>query len=277
MSISIKILDSGDKVKLGADDNKGAPRPMEAAGDGLVYLATRDMTYEEGDRIVVETDAPGQYVAAKLDESLGESIIYLKGTRWEYTLPLAAGLKDIRSDAAFRGKEHYLYVRTPRAFELDATRNLTYNPHDLKEENGAYPHAHANVETRNEAQFFARNAIDGVYANNRHGTYPYQSWGINQQADAELTIDFGREVEVTALEVTLRCDFPHDSYWTKGTVTFSDGSKETLSFEKTLAPQFFTVNPRRVTWFAFGELIKAEDGSPFPALTQIAAFGRDLL
>ncbi|GFH42962.1 hypothetical protein Hs30E_15130 [Lactococcus hodotermopsidis] len=38
---------------------------------------------------------------------------------------------------------------------------------------------------------FARNAIDGVFATLSHGVYPYQSWGINRQEDAALTIDFG--------------------------------------------------------------------------------------
>lgn len=55
------------------------------------------------------------------------------------------------------------------------------NPYDSHETKGIYPHAQANVETRGEAVFAARNAIDGVFANWSHGEWPYQSWGINMR------------------------------------------------------------------------------------------------
>ena len=47
----------------------------------------------------------------------------------------------------------------------------------------------ANVETRGEAVFAARNAIDGIYENDAHGIWPYQSWGINRDPNAALTLD----------------------------------------------------------------------------------------
>ena len=37
--------------------------------------------------------------------------------------------------------------------------------------------------------------------------------------------------------LTLRADFPHDSYWTQATVAFDDGSREVLQLTKTAAPQ----------------------------------------
>lgn len=54
-----------------------------------------------------------------------------------------------------------------------------------------YPHATANVETRGESVFAAKNAIDGVRANRSHGEWPYESWGINMQDDAAMKLDFG--------------------------------------------------------------------------------------
>lgn len=62
-----------------------------------------------------------------------------------------------------------------------------------------FPHASANVETRGELAFFAKNAIDGKSANRSHGSYPFQSWGINQQADAALTVAFGRRISIDRL------------------------------------------------------------------------------
>ena len=63
-----------------------------------------------------------------------------------------------------------------------------------------------NVETRGEAVFAARNAIDGVYENDAHGIWPYQSWGINRDPNAALTLDFGRPVTIDELRLTLRAD-----------------------------------------------------------------------
>ena len=80
---------------------------------------------------------------------------------------------------------------------------------------------------------------------------------------------------VDELRLTLRADFPHDSWWTKATVRFGDGSEEVLSLEKTAAPQSFPITPRTVTELTLCELIKADDPSPFPALTQIEAWGAE--
>lgn len=59
--------------------------------------------------------------------------------------------------------------------------------------------------------FAARNAIDGVVANDSHGRWPYESWGINMQDDAELTLDFGRAVDFDRIVLYTRADFPHDN------------------------------------------------------------------
>ena len=131
------------------------------------------------------------------------------------------------------------------------------------------------METRGEAVFAARNAVDGIYENDAHGTWPYQSWGINRDPNAALTIEFGRSVTVDELRLTLRADFPHDSYWTQATVAFDDGSREVLQLTKTAAPQVFALAPRTVQSLKLFELKKADDASPFPALTQIEVWGTE--
>lgn len=137
-----------------------------------------------------------------------------------------------------------------------------------------FPYAVANVETRNEALFAARNAIDGIFANEKHYPFPYQSWGINKKPDAELTIQFGVPVNLDSLALTLRADYPHDSYWTQATVEFSDGSSEVVSLQKSTQPQAFAMEKASITWLALKNLIKHQDDSPFPALTQIEAWGK---
>lgn len=91
----------------------------------------------------------------------------------------------------------------------------------------------------------------------------------------EHTLDFGRPVRVNKIGLTLRADFPHDSWWVSATVGFSDDSEEVLSLEKTAEPQRFSIGERTVTGLTLGKLIKADDDSPFPALTQIEVWGRE--
>ena len=114
------------------------------------------------------------------------------------------------------------------------------NVNDTHENTTCFPHAFANVETRGEAVFAAKNAIDGVTANECHGESPYDSWGINRNPDAEMTLDFGREVEVDRIILYIRADFPHDNWWKKVTVTFSDGEEKEFSLKKTGCGQEFT-------------------------------------
>ena len=123
--------------------------------------------------------------------------------------------------------------------------------------------------------FLACNAIDGTFANLYHGPYPYQSWGINQQLDAALKIEFGREVLLDKVILTLRADFPHDNYWQQVTLKFSDGTHEVFKTVKTEQRQSFTFAKRAAEWVILTELIQADEPSPFPALTQIELFGQN--
>ncbi|WP_275400291.1 hypothetical protein [Enterococcus faecium] len=238
-----------------------------------VYLAFKTREYSLGEKIILETDQEEIYVWVQVDEALAPSLIFLKGRYWEFPVILEEDLRRAYSPKLFSGKRHYLRAYLPREDEWKAYRNLALNAHDQKEESGAYPHAFANVETRNDSTFFARNAIDGMIANEGHGSFPYQSWGINQQADAEITIDFGRDVLVDKLALVLRGDYPHDSYWTSITVAFSDGTE--LIFEPTnaLERQFFTFPKKTTQTVTLKHLLKHEDESSFPALTEIEVYG----
>ena len=104
------------------------------------------------------------------------------------------------------------------ADELTKNRDLARNPSDLRGDTDFYPHCSANVETRNESVFAARNVIDGLRFNTSHGEWPFESWGIGARTDAWCKIDFGREVIADRMALTLRADFPHDAYWVSGSV-----------------------------------------------------------
>ena len=277
MKLKLELFDKDKNVKLGKNDYEDFQRQLVAEGEDYVQIATQEMRFSEGDTIKLTVQHPNQFLVVKLDETLDPTLIYLTGKEWVYRVPLSSGDLPSASDLSFKGKSHYLSARLAKDHEIKAYKNLALNPHDQKEISGAYPHATANVETRNDSTFFAKNAINGIYANLSHGSYPYQSWGINRQTDAAITIDFGRLVTVDKIGLVLRSDFPHDSYWEQVSVIFSDGSEEILSTVKSPSVQMFDIIPRTTTNVTLTNLIKAADDSPFPALTELEVYGTESL
>lgn len=241
-----------------------------------IYIGSREKQYEEGDYIKLEVEKPNTYVFVKFDDTFEESLVYFKDvTEWVYKIPYTEDEKRAMKDVAFAGTGMSFSARLASDEEISKYQNLARNRHAAHEPVGIYPHAHANVETRNDPTFYARNAIDGVFQNDDHGSYPYQSWGINQQDDAAITIEFGREVKVDKIGITIRADFPHDTWWNEVTIEFSDGSEEVLNLEKVEKRQFFDIKERIVTSVRMCKMQKGEPG-PFPALTQIEVFGYNL-
>lgn len=236
--------------------------------------------YVSGDRLVFTADeSPGFYVI-RVDGAMDEAYVYLTREQMEYTIPFECG-NPLNMDrisycpGSFTGKQHYITMRKARKEENCNYRNLAKNVMDQHRDVGCYPHAHANAETKGPVAplFAARNVIDGVLANSNHFPWPFQSWGIDQREDAEITVEFGRPVDIDELRLTTRADFPHDSWWEQATVTFSDGTSENVKLGKRVEPQAFLIKKSGITWLKVGELIKADDPSPFPALTQIEVYG----
>ncbi len=265
-------IPKGEELRIFITGPDGQVKAQAAGTDQatLVY----DALYEEGDMIHM-TGGPG-YVVALLEDSMAETFGYLAG---EFRLAVPFGEKKISySPKSFTGDRHLLWVRRAQEEEIRARRNLARNVLDSHDNQGFFPHASANVETRGESVFAARNAIDGCYANDCHGRWPYQSWGINRDPEAALRLDFGRPVRLDRLVFTLRADFPHDSWWNSCTVRFSDGSSLEPAFVKTGERQIVDFASRTVDWLVVEQLIKdPEDPSPFPALTQLEAWGTEVM
>lgn len=230
--------------------------------------------YEEGDEIVLRTEKTGVFVQLKIDDAMEAALCYLTETEFRFRIPFGEK-RTSYSPRVFTGTKHLISVRTALENEVAAYRNLAENPVDQHVNCGCYPHASANVETRGEAVFAARNAIDGVTENHSHGGWPYTSWGINRQDDARIKLEFGRTVETDRMVITTRADFPHDNYWISGTFRFSDGSKLVMPLSKTDRPQEITFDKKKVEWITLDELIKGDDPSPFPALSQWEVWGTD--
>ena len=241
-------------------------------GDDSVVLAWEG-EYRKDDYIEFKGLEKGAFYELKVDPTIEESLIFVTTDSFRYTIPFYEK-KTSYNPMSFVGNRHLVSIRKAYDHEIRAYRNLCLNPCDQHEVTGVYPHASANVETRGEAVFAARNAIDGVIETRSHGEWPYESWGINRQDDATIKIDFGYPVDIEEIRLYTRADFPHDNWWIRGTFKFSDGSTETVDMDKKVQkPHIFNINKKNIEWLTLGDLIKADDPSPFPALTQIEVYG----
>lgn len=261
-------------IKLKVLDQAGHTLAVSPAGENVSLVYTSP--YQPGDWIVLESDSRELFCEVQLEDSMPPAIVYLPEGNMQFHIPPVDDRSNY-SPKSFTGPVHLLQAHVTEKTELSVHRNLALNPYDRHDSQGAYPHAKANIETRNEAVFAARNAIDGVFINHSHGEWPYQSWGINRDPKAEFRLDFGRAVMIDELRLTLRADFPHDSWWEEAVIEFSDGSVETLHLEKAAVPQLFPIEPRSVEWLILKDLKKAPDISPFPALTQLEVYGTESL
>ena len=258
MSISVSLKDAQGKVL------------QSGQAEGFLHLAV-EREYVPGDCLEV---TGGRHLMVQLDSSLTEGEVYAPNGCMTYRIPFGPE-RTAYPPHAFEGERHVVRVREMTEDEVLSLRPVSRNPHDLRGNTDFYPHATANVETRGEADFAARNIIDGLYTNHGHGPWPYGSWGIGTKQDAALTVDFGREVHIDSVRVLLRADFPHDSWWERCVFVFSDGTQETMNLVKSDAFQTLAVG-KNVSWIRLEQMKKADDPSPFPSIRQLEVIGCDL-
>lgn len=235
-------------------------------------LLCYDRVYEPGDVLTVESDA--RHLLVQPAAGLPPAQVYAPSGRMTWAVPVGEH-RLAYAPGTFDGTRHIARARALTDAEIAAPRNVALNPADLRGDVDFFPHCTANVETRGESCFAARNVIDGMRYNTFHGEWPYQSWGIGAREDAWCRIDFGREVDVTAMALTLRADFPHDAYWTHGTVELSDGAEISFNLRRTGDRQTVPLGKHRVRWMRLIRMIKSDDPSAFPALTEWEVYGRD--
>lgn len=262
-NVNISILDKSNNVICKSDNAKRV---------SLIY----DKEYVKGDVINLSVDTKNVFLLIQLDDTMEPTIVFCKDD-YSFAIPFDAD-KFSYSPKAFSGNIHILKAEILDDKRADHYKNLAFNPYDHHNNTSLFPHSSANVETRNEAVFASRNAINGNIENKNHGNWPYESWGINQNPNALIKIDFGRDVLIDKIILFLRADFPHDSYWTEVTFTFSDNTTVTTKLNKTRFGQEIILEKSKITNFVtMDRLIKADDESPFPALTQIEVYGTEVL
>ncbi|NMA85250.1 MAG: carbohydrate-binding protein [Epulopiscium sp.] len=235
---------------------------------------TYEGVYSEGDKIVFDLEN-NKHVFVDIGEHVVESLIYAPESHFEYGIPFGEKLTAYHPEA-FQGDTHTITMRVADPKEISEYRNLALNGLDKHQEVNYYPHAYANVVTRNEACFEPRNAIDGCKDNSSHGHYPYHSWGGGLRDDLEFTLFFGREVQVDNIVLYLRADYvdDHDTNWETGVFEFSDGSRMPISMIKTAEPQSYSFETKTISWVKLTE-IRRPVSSAFAALTQIEVYGAE--
>jgi hypothetical protein len=259
-------------LELAVCDIKGRVK-ASVRGTNSVELVFGE-SWAEGDLITVHSDVFPLPLRLRFDAAIPAVLVWLAAPRLEFPVPLGEQ-HDAYPSESFGAGEKRLSVSVADGDLWKGYRNLSENPLDRRGETTYYPHCTATVETRNESVFAARNTIDGVVKPSCHGAWPYQSWGDNEDPDAEIMIEFGRPVRVDRVHINLRADFPHDSFWKRARLFFSDGTGIDLHLEKTGNVQEFVFPERNVTWVKLAKLVKNDDASPFPALTQWAVYGRE--
>lgn len=245
---------------------------VKSSGNSEVTL-TYKHSYSMGDQFYITTDVSPIYLIVELDPCLHPALIYIPKKQWTYHIPFAYRGEWPYNFFAFKGRYNYAHIRVATPDEINAYQDLACNAYDQHEASEAYPHAYANAETRDEPVFWARNAIDGYLANTSHGSFPFQSWGIDGREDAEITVDFGRDVKLDKVGILQRADYPHDSYWKYGTIEFSDYTTLELDMQKSLDEQKFSFTPKITNSITLKNLRKDNNVPGFVALSEIRAYG----
>ena len=78
--------------------------------------------------------------------------MYLSKGEWVYEIPTTENCEKPIHQRLFLTRS-ITFVRKAFAEEQTSYRNWALNPHDQKDVANVYPHAYANVETRNDATF----------------------------------------------------------------------------------------------------------------------------
>lgn len=242
-------------------------------GDGSVTLAL-GCAYGFED-ILIFDKGEHEFVEITIDGHIVPSVIYSKEQIITYQIPVGAKTMAYHPDT-FQGDSHLITMSTINNEFLTTRRNLAINGLDKRWDTGYFPHASANVVTRDEPWFEAKNAIDGSLEREGHGSYPFQSWGGGLREDLEFTLDFGREVLIDEIIIYLRADYEddHDINWESGNIEFSNGERMTVKMSKTQEGESFNFEPQKVSWLKLKDL-KREISSAYSALTQIEVYGHD--
>ncbi|MBE7088260.1 MAG: hypothetical protein E7370_01865 [Clostridiales bacterium] len=290
-----------EEASLDVSINVVAKKTSGTRGKNLIASGIDEVEVnglQAGNLIYLQSDYC--WIKVNLCEALGTALVY--SPTGEFVFEVPSNLANYDSQAFASATKIQASVATEE--EISANRNLAVNPYDfmyslekndpslsqapvdsVSVEEGevcVYPHAYANRVTRNEAGFYARNAIDGLVESQGHGNFPYQSWGYDQKADAEFIVYFGREVSLNKLAFVLRADYSgspeHDTYWESVTAQFSDGTEQQISLNKSGDKQEVEIDEVKTSFVRIKNIVAKQNGNSqmYAALTELEAYGSEI-
>ena len=272
--VAVQAEKAQPKIKIALLDADG--KTVAESSTGKLEF---DRKYVKGDRIVV---TGAENMAVKVDEHYAEAILYCPKKTADFPIPLwpvgKYANKYPHPPKAFQGSKHVVTARVAADKEVAAYRNMAVNPMDPRGKSPAYPHASSNSEWGEAAVFSAKTAIDGfVEATGDHHSWPRQSWGPylpgGKHPAPELTVDFGRPVEIDKLVIVGRHNVRQGGYWKEATVEFSDGSKVTIKPEYNGKRQEFPIKKRMATSMKFTKLVPNK-ARKYAAFVEVEAWGK---
>ncbi len=122
------------------------------SANGKEISAMYNGEYSEGDKICISASGT-EFLKLCLDKTLKEAIIFNPQGTFEYEIPRDK-LRDMYSPEAFSGNVHPIRVSEPMEEEIYALRNIALNPYDVRGQKRYFPHAKANLVTREAPSFF---------------------------------------------------------------------------------------------------------------------------
>lgn len=227
-------------------------------------------------------DGAQAYLKIKVGDGLKEAILYSPKGEFYINMPPKSDVNGDENNEIPEGKTS-AYAFPPSYEELNTYRNLALNPYDFQSEVAPrdlhFPHVTASSECRNELIFMARNAIDGNSKNNGgHSSWKFRAWGPEKAGESWIKVDFGREVEIDKILLTLRADFPHDGVWQNVCLEFSDGKRQAKAFALKKSADIQEIKfPKTTT--SYVKLYFTQDAKKpmWCALSEIEVYGRDKL
>ena len=273
----------GAGLRLRLQDAAGKEIAHAAAGDGKskIFVLSVERAFEPGDRLLF---GGTKWMGLRVADSIPECVVYAPRASAEdasFEIPWGREEKETGSAYApesFAGNSRRITLRALSKRDISGYRNLALNPCDGMRKDDAsmqyYPHASSNSVSRDLFDFAARNAIDGRSLNGHHGVWPYQSWGPQLRTDIWWKLDFGRPVRLDKVRLMVRADFPHDSYWKKADLEFSDGSRVPLEIAGSPEFQDFSFPARNVEWMRIVNVVPA-DPAKWCSLMEVEAWGKE--
>ncbi len=248
---------------------------VSATGKGIVTLSTSKV-YKQGDKIKIKLPDGEHYVAICLSSRVGETIIYCPDSELTITLPSLDNCypNTFKPSLGVTYSANNITARIVGEDELSEVHNLAKNQYDTASTTNVYPHATSSEVKDGKDYYSARNVIDGFCSNGGSGKYPNQSWQPKTvDENTELTIDFGRTVTVSELQIILR-NADGDTHFTDCLVTFSDGSSKRILLGDSDSVITAEIGNVETTSLKFSDF-NSGDSEKSAAITEIKVMGTE--